>query len=91
MFWNFIAPIIYKTQEIVGCQYVYLFAADISEDENLINYYNVSLKFELPQEVGTTKPAYDFCCTFMCQKINELRKHRKAYFDNFNPNHNDVY
>ena len=36
MFWQYIAPIIYGIQERIGCQYVYLFAADASEDGNLI-------------------------------------------------------
>lgn len=84
MFWQYIAPIIYEIQEYAGCQYVYLFAADTSEDENLINYYNAALKFEQPAKVGTNKPRYDLCCVFMCQDVNELRKNRHEYFDDFN-------
>ena len=38
---------------------------EISEDGTLINYYNVSLKFEQPNNVGTSKPSYDFCCVFL--------------------------
>lgn len=90
MFWQYIAPIIYRVQEHIGCQYAYLFAADTSEDGNLINYYNVALKFEQPTEVGTNKPSYDLCCAFMCQEINELRKNRQEYFDNFNPDDDDI-
>ncbi len=90
MFWQYIAPIIYQVQEHIGCQYAYLFAADTSEDGNLINYYNVALKFEQPTEVGTNKPSYDLCCAFMCQEINELRKNRQEYFDNFNPDDDDI-
>lgn len=84
MFWQYIAPIIYEIQEYAGCQYVYLFAADTSEDENFINYYNAALKFEQPAKVGTNKPRYDLCCVFMCQDVNELRKNRHEYFDDFN-------
>ena len=36
MFWQYIAPIIYGIQERIGCQYAYLFAADASEDGNLM-------------------------------------------------------
>jgi len=90
MFWKYIAPIIYGIQEYVGCQYAYLFAADTSEDGNLINYYNVALKFEQPTKVGTNKPRYDLCCVFMCQEVNELRKKRLEYFENFNPDVGDI-
>lgn len=90
MFWQYIAPIIYGIQERIGCQYAYLFAADASEDGNLINYYNVALKFEQPTEVGTNKPSYDLCCVFMCQEVNELRKNRQEYFDIFNPDDDDI-
>lgn len=90
MFWKYIAPIIYKIQKHIGCQYAYLFAADTSRDGNLVNYYDVSLKFERPTDVGTNKPSYDLCCEFMCQKVNELRRNRKEYFDNFNPDVGDI-
>ena len=56
----------------------------------MINYYNVSLKFEQPNNVGTSKPSYDFCCEFMCQKISDLKKNRQEYFDNFNPDVDDI-
>lgn len=90
LFWRYIAPIIYEIQNQIGCQYAFLFAADASEDGTLINYYNVSLKFEQPNNVGTSKPSYDFCCEFMCQKISDLKKNRQEYFDNFNPDVDDI-
>lgn len=90
MFWKYIAPLIYNIQKHVGCQYAYLFAADTSTDGNLINYYDVALKFERPTYVGTNKPSYDLCCEFMCQEVNKLRKNRKEYFDNFNPDIGDI-
>lgn len=90
MFWNYIAPIIYETQKSIGCQYAYLFAADASRDGVLINYYNVALKFEEPTNLGTNKPSYDLCCVFMCQEVNELKRNRQEYFDNFNPDDDDI-
>lgn len=85
LFWSFIAPKIYEIKKIIGCQYVFLFAADASENENLINYYNVSLKFERPKDITTAKPYYDFLCSFMCQEIKDLITHQKEYFEHFNP------
>ena len=84
LFWQFIAPLICKMQEYVGCQYVFLFAADLSENESLINYYNIALKFQLSGDITTNKPYYDFCCRFMCQEIKDLKKHRENYFAHFN-------
>lgn len=89
LFWRYIAPIIYNIQDIIGCQYVYLFAADASPDRSLVNYYQVALNFEQPSDIGTSKPRYDFRCEFMCQKTNDLRKNRAYYFENFNPDTND--
>lgn len=84
LFWWFIMPIIENVQRIVGCQYAYLFAADSSDDRTLINYYNVSLKFYAPKEIGTSKPRYDFCCEFLLQEISKLIEYKKEYFEHFN-------
>lgn len=89
LFWRYIAPIIYDIQKIIGCQYVFLFAADASPDRLLVNYYQVALKFYQPSDIGTSKPRYDFRCEFMCQKTNDLRTNQAAYFANFNPDIDD--
>lgn len=84
LFWKFIVPKLQKVQDYVGCQYAYLFAADSTEDRTLINYYNVCLKFQKLQGIGTSKPFYDFCCEFLAQEINQLSQFRTEYFENFN-------
>lgn len=84
LYWKFIAPKFFDVQRIAGCEYVFLFAADLSEDGSLVNYYDVSLKFQKRKDVGTNKPFYDFCCEFMCQEINEMKKKREEFFENFN-------
>lgn len=89
LFWRFIAPIIFDIQRIVGCKYVFLFAADASPDRVLVTYYQVALKFEQPSDIGTSKPRYDFRCEFMCQKTSDLRENRTYYFENFNPDMDD--
>lgn len=90
LYWKFIAPKFFDVQEIVGCEYAFLFAADLSEDGSLVNYYDVSLKFQKRQDVGTNKPFYDFCCEFMCQKVNAMKIKRKEFFDNFNIDEDDI-
>lgn len=90
LYWKFIVPKFFEVQNIVGCEYAFLFAADLSEDGSLVNYYDVSLKFQKRKDVGTNKPFYDFCCEFMCQKINTMKKRREDFFNNFNLDADDI-
>ncbi len=90
LFWRFVAPIIGDIHRTLGCQYVYLFAADDSLNRKLINYYQVALNFSQEGEIATSKPRYDFTCEFMYQDIDELRSFREYYFENFNPNPKDI-
>ena len=91
IFWSKISPKFFEVQRIVGCEYAYLFAADLSENRTLINYYNLALKFEADMDRGTTKPFYDFSCSFMCQKLSKLEQNRNTYFENFNIDEDDLY
>ncbi len=81
---------VFDVQAIVGCEYAFLFAADLSEEGSLVNYYEVSLKFQKRLDVGTNKPFYDFCCDFMCQDVNDMRKNRQLFFENFNIDQDDI-
>lgn len=85
IFWHYIVPKLASIQEIIGCEYVYLFAADNTDDQILSNYYQVSLGFEELKTLGTNKPHYDFMCLFLCQKIDTLLQNREAFYNNFNP------
>lgn len=89
LFWYKIVPIICRLQESAGCQFAFLFAADKTPDGTLTTYYNVALKFEKLQNVGTSKPLYDFCCEFMSQEVNNLKVGREFFLDNFNPDIED--
>ena len=90
LFWYKIVPIISKLQDSVGCQFVFLFAADATPDNTLVNYYNVSLKFEKLENVGTSKPYYDLCCEFMSQEVNKIKSERDNFLSNFNPDGDDI-
>ena len=90
VFWHFIVPRICEVQNVVGCKYAFLFAADLSEDGSLINYYQTALHFEAPSDIGTSKPFYDFTCKFMCQTVNHLLEAQHNFFDSFNPDEGDV-
>jgi len=81
MFWKFVLPKMLEVNRLVGCEYAYLFAADSSRDETLINYYENALHFERPTNIGGIKPTYDFLCTFMCKRLFKLSPFRRMYLD----------
>lgn len=83
MFWQFVVPVIQQVRSLVGCEYLYLFAADEKKSGRLVNYYK-SLGFEIREDLCVTKPEYDFCCYFMCQKVTSLRNRQNEFFRNYN-------
>ena len=77
-FWKFVVPKIMEISRLVGCEYVYLFAADSTPDCNLIRYYENALHFELPSNISGIKPRYDYLCTFMCKRLHPMSMFRKS-------------
>lgn len=65
MFWQFIVPKILDLMEIVGCEYLFLFAADLSEDADLVNYYVDNLEFIDASEHSAATPMYDLPVAFV--------------------------
>lgn len=90
LFWQFLVPKVLDIKELIGCQYLFLFAADLTESQDLVNYYKVALHFFQPNDMSTNKPCYDFKCIFMCQSVSELESNRNSYFINFNPDEKDI-
>ncbi len=77
LFWYKIMPIIKSVSELIGCVYVAIFAADVSEEKtdekrNLIQYYKHALYFERDPDLCAVKPYYDWRCVFLCQEIKTL-------------------
>ena len=83
LFWKFVVPVIQDVRNLVGCEYLYLFAADAKKYGTLVNYYK-TLGFEIREDLTVSKPEYDFCCYFMCQKVTSLRNRQNEFFRNFN-------
>ena len=83
LFWHFIEPKIRELRELVGCEYLYLFAADGDRDGKLCGLYQ-ELGFDFRDEIYVTKPAYDFCCYFMCQEVRKLRTRKKEFLKAYN-------
>lgn len=82
-FWYHMVPKIKDINDIIGSKYAYLFAADSSNDETLIRYYE-DLNFKRDNKVSTIKPYYDFSCIFMYQEIAGLINKREEYLNRFN-------
>lgn len=86
VFWHFIVPKVIELRKIVGCEYLFLFAADNDPDERLVNYYSNRLRFKKADEHSTAMPIYDFTCKFMYQDAKNLDVARQKFYDNFNSN-----
>lgn len=84
VFWYFIVPKVQELMKIAGCEYIFLFAADCSENEELINYYIVNLNFMKADEHSAAIPLYDFTCKFMYQETQYLESGREKFLSNFN-------
>ena len=82
-FWKFVVEIIQDLRKLVGCEYIYLFAADEDREGSLVRYYK-RLGFDFRDDINVTKPAYDFCCFFMCQEVTALRNKKNTFLRNYN-------
>lgn len=85
VFWFFIVRKILEIKNVLGIQYLFLFAADLSEEDSLIRYYSDKLEFQYDTDRATVKPIYDLSCEFMYQETKDLEERQKLFFDNFNP------
>lgn len=84
VFWHFIVDKILEAQNVIGIQYLFLFAADLSEEDELIRYYSDHLDFIRDGDRATVKPIYDLSCEFMYQETNDLEERRSLFFEKFN-------
>ena len=81
LFWYFVVPKMMEINNMIGCEYAYLFAADSSPDGNLMNYYETALHFRRMEHIGAIKPQYDFLCVFMGARLSRLTPYRRECMD----------
>ena len=84
IFWEVMIQKIKEVVNLVGCEYLYLFAADDDADGTLVNYYKTKLQFETPVKLGSNKPSFDYGCFFLCQRVNVLLRHQIEFYNNYN-------
>lgn len=85
LFWKFLIPKIEEARNLIGIEYLYLFAADQTSDERLINYYQSRLHLNGDGKLAANKPSFDNTCRFFYQRMDELVKEKEKFFQNFNP------
>lgn len=90
IFWYKILDKIKQVQQIAGCKYVYLFAADSKPEGSLVSLYRNSMHLDANDGLGVNKPNEDWACWLQYQKISELTKWQQLFFDDFNPDEDDV-
>ena len=90
IFWEFVVPIVLAAMKHIGCQYLFLFAADKTVDEELVAYYHEYLHFNEASEMATAKPIYDLTCKFMYQETSELENKREYFFVFYNIDANEA-
>lgn len=91
IFWEKIVPKLIGITKKVGCKYIYLFAADKSEElgdsnkKNLVNYYKNDFKFYECEDddLIIVKPDYDEDCYGLIQEVSMLEKNREAVWHEF--------
>lgn len=86
VFWEVIVPLVCDINETIGCRYLYLFAADNTNNKNekdLVKYYKTSLKFDDIGDLIVVKPYYDIGCYSLYQEISELGTNREVIWQQF--------
>lgn len=83
LFWYCVVNKIQEATNVVGTQYVYLFAADKEPDGTLVKYYQ-TFGFAFPTTEHVNKPSFDWQCKFMLQVASDLLKGRMDFLDGFN-------
>lgn len=86
IFWEVIVPLVCEITGKLGCKYLYLFAADQTNDaevKKLIQYYKNELKFSDVEDMMLIKPYYDKGCLGLVQTIADLQYNRDAVWEEF--------
>ncbi len=75
VFWIYIIPKVLEVAKIAGCEYVYIFAADSTDEPNkgqaLVRYYRTNFGFHDTEDLHFIRPRYDLQCYEMVQSVKE--------------------
>lgn len=100
IFWVFIIPLIEEIAQKVGCEYIYIFAADQSDNlrtkkDNvnkyaLVSYYKANFGFYETDEIYFVRPHYDNKCFEMIQSVREAIENSENIWEQFDDILNDT-
>lgn len=87
VFWEYIVPLVLNVKAVVGCKFLYLYAADKSKGRTLINYYKDVLCFkekdEFDDDLGMRIPKYDNGCKGLIQYVDKLPENKEATYNKY--------
>lgn len=83
LFWTKVLEKIRQIMSVVGCEYVYLFAADNEAEGELVQYYRVRLNFASNAKMSANKPRFDYQSQFLFQSVKNLFDKQRQFFENF--------
>lgn len=79
LFWLKVVDTLEEMHKYVGCQFVYLFAADKEAEGQLVQYYRVRLGFESDASLSANKPRFDWQSQFLFQSTDKLFARRDRF------------
>jgi hypothetical protein len=83
LFWTKVVDTIRQMMRLVGCEYVYLFAADNEAEGELVKYYRVRLNFGSDSKMSANKPRFDYKSQFLFQHVKQLFIKQEEFLKNF--------
>lgn len=81
LFWTKVVETINQMMHMVGCEYVYLFAADNEAEGELVKYYRVRLNFSSNSKMSANKPRFDYKTQFLFQSTKDLFARQKLFIE----------
>lgn len=84
LFWTKVVDGVRDILETVGCQYLYLFAADEEAEGQLVQYYRVRLGFGADIRKSANKPRFDWDSQFLFQDMESLFRRQEHFLETFN-------
>jgi len=83
LFWLKVVDVFQAMLNFVGCQFLYLFAADKEADGQLVQYYRVRLGFDSDAKMTANKPSFDWNSQFLFQDVDSLFRRRDLFRSSF--------
>lgn len=83
LFWIKVVDKIRQMMDMVGCEFVYLFAADNEPEGELVQYYRVRLNFGSDSKMSANKPHFDYMSQFLFQSVKDLFEKQQYFLDKY--------